>query len=275
MNICRELQIDHLHVTEQGQGRPVLFVHGWCMSSAVWREQQQAVAAQHRYLALDLRGHGRSAMPRDGRSGFDAYAGDIVSLVEALELQDLTLVGWSLGAQACLKAWPFLTGRVSGLVLVGATPRFTASAEFAYGLPRNEAEGMRLKVRRNLERALEGFQRRMFTEGELADPVRQTAVAGVLADLALPDPAAALDGLESLMDEEVMREAALVDCPVLLLHGEQDRICLPQASRWLEQHCRRAERIEYPGCGHAPFLSRPEQFNRDLLGFVCREQRHG
>ena len=268
MNVCCELQVGHLYAIEQGQGRPVLFVHGWCMSSAIWRQQQQAVAEEHRYLALDLRGHGRSAIPRDGRSGFDAYAGDIVSLVEALDLRDLTLVGWSLGAQACLKAVPLLAERVSGLVLVGATPRFTASVDFPHGLPRNEAEGMRLKVRRNLERALEGFQHRMFAEGELADPSRQAAVARILADVALPDPAVALDGLESLMDEEVMGEAVLVDCPVLLQHGEQDRICLPDASRWLEQHCPRARRIEYPGCGHAPFLSRPEQFNRDLLAFA-------
>lgn len=253
---------------EHGEGQPILFVHGWCMSSAVWGLQRDFFAEQYRAITLDLRGHGQSGLPEAGKTGFSDYAADIVSVVEQLDLQNMVAVGWSLGAQALLKAWPCLHKRLIGLVLVGATPRFSAAPHFPYGLPPKEAEGMRLKVRRSLERALEGFHRNLFVEHELADPVVAQQVAEQLGLVVAPQPAAALAGLEALMEEELMEEAVQVTCPTLLLHGDLDRICLPAASAWLEQRMRNCRRMLYPDAGHAPFLSRPRQFNQDLLRFV-------
>lgn len=127
---------------------------------------------------------------------------------------------------------------------------------------------MRLKIRRNLERTLDGFHRQLFVVGELDDPQLLKAVQAVLAELPLPSTAAALDGLDALMTAEMLREAASVSCPALLLHGDQDPICLPQASAWLAEQIPTSRRLLYPGCGHAPFLSRPERFNHDLRQFV-------
>jgi len=253
---------------ERGAGKPILFVHGWCMSSAIWGLQQAVLSAQYRVITLDLRGHGQSGLPEDGLTGFGGYAADLIRVVEQLDLQDMVAVGWSLGAQALLKAWPRLQDRLAGLVLVGATPRFSAAPHFPYGLPPKEAEGMRLKVRRSLERALEGFHRNLFVEHELADPIVAQQVTELLAQIAMPQPAAALAGLEALMEEELMEEAALVTCPTLLLHGELDRVCLPEASGWLAQAIRNSQRKLYGGCGHALFLSRAQQFNNDLAAFV-------
>jgi pimeloyl-ACP methyl ester carboxylesterase len=257
-----------MYYEDAGQGRPVLFVHGWCMSSAIWGMQREAVAAQHRFLALDLRGHGQSALPAAGVGGFSGYAADIVHLVKLLDLQDVVVVGWSLGAQALLKAYPLLKKRIAGLVLVGATPRFSAAPHFIHGLAPKEAEGMRLKVRRNLARALDGFHRNLFVEHELDDPAVARQVVELLAQITIPSAAAAVEGLETLMEEEVMEEATQVSCPTLLLHGDQDRVCLPDASIWLEQAISGSWRISYAGCGHAPFLSRASQFNQNMLTFI-------
>lgn len=127
---------------------------------------------------------------------------------------------------------------------------------------------MRLKVRRNLERTLDGFQRQLFVAGELDDPQSLKTVQAILAELPLPSNAAALDGLEALMTAEMLQEAASLSCPALLLHGDQDPICLPQASAWLAEQMPDSRRLLYPGCGHAPFLSRPDRFNQDLRQFV-------
>jgi len=253
---------------EHGKGQPILFVHGWCMSSAVWGLQRDFLAEQYRVITLDLRGHGQSGLPEAGETGFGGYADDVISVVEQLDLQDLIAVGWSLGAQALLKAWPTLQGCLTGLVLVGATPRFSAAPHFPYGLPPKEAEGMRLKVRRSLERALEGFHRNLFVEHELDDPVVAQQVVEQLGQVVMPQTAAALAGLEALMEEELMEEALQVSCPTLLLHGDQDRVCLPTASAWLEQRMRNCRRMLYAGCGHAPFLSCAQQFNHDLVKFM-------
>lgn len=261
-------QLSHLNYTEKGTGQVILFLHGWCMSSAIWGLQQDAVAAEHRFLALDLRGHGGSGLPEGGVRGFSGYADDILLLAEHLDLNNIVAVGWSLGAQALLKAYPRLHDRVAALVLVGATPRFSAAAHFPYGLLPKEAEGMRLKVRRNLGRALEGFHRNMFAADEFDTQESVRLAEEQLAKVVMPSAEAALVGLEALMEEELLDEARMVNCPTLLMHGDQDRVCLPQASEWLTQTIPGSRRYSFKGCGHAPFLSHPEQFNRELLCFV-------
>lgn len=256
-----------LHYRQQGSGRPLVFIHGWCMSGEVW-QLQQSLSTCCRVITCDLRGHGRSTVPDSGMGGFDGYAADLVDLMADLDLQEAVLVGWSLGGQVLLKAYAEVAHQTAGIVLVGTTPRFTAAPHFPHGLPPKEAEGMRLKIRRNLERTLSNFQRQLFAAGELEDPTLAAIVEPILAGVPAPSPAAALDGLEALMTAEMLHEAAAISCPALLIHGEQDPICLPQASAWLAEQIPMSRRLLYPGCGHGPFLSRSERFNHDLQQFV-------
>lgn len=260
---------DNIWFDEAGSGRPILFVHGWCMSASVWGLQRDAVAADNRFLALDLRGHGKSSSSGNGIcQGFSGYAQDITSLVRQLQLTDLVIVGWSMGGQAVLKAYPEISDSVSAMVLVGTTPRFTAAPHFPFGLAPKDAEGMRVKVRRNLERALEGFHKNLFTNDEFLSLQSDTSIRQILSGSALPSVSAALGGLEALMDEDVMDEVRQVNCPVLLIHGEQDRICLPAASEWLSHELPNSHRVLVPGAGHAPFISCHDQFNQLIMKFV-------
>ena len=251
-----------------GKGKAVLFVHGWCMSSAVWEGQLKALSDKYRTVALDLRGHGQSGVPDDGLAGFNGFAADLTGLVERLDLEKIILVGWSLGGQVVLRGLQQIRHRVSGVVLVGATPRFTASVSFPHGLAPAEAEGMRIKLRRNMDRALSGFQIRMFSESELADAECMKRCSALLAGVAMPEQGTALEGLEALMLEDMTADVAEVACPTLVIHGSDDRICLPEASVWLEQSIKGSKRICYQGAGHAPFMTEPERFNKDLCSFA-------
>jgi pimeloyl-[acyl-carrier protein] methyl ester esterase len=238
------------------------------MAGAVWGGQLTAISENNRFMAIDLRGHGNSGMPEDGLKGFEGFAADIISVVEQNSLHDLVLVGWSLGAQAVLKALPAIHEQVSSLVLVGATPRFTSSEQFPYGLKPIEAEGMRVKIRRNFERTLNGFQTGMFSEPEQNNKAAMAHSLQLLSTVKLPAPEVALDGLEALMNEDLSVGVSQVTCPTLILHGGNDRICLPGASIWLEKQISGSKRICYPDAGHAPFLSNRDRFNADLLNFI-------
>ena len=157
---------EELWYEDEGTGFPIVFVHGWCMSSAVWKYQSDSLAAAYRILLPDIRGHGRSR-GISGDLSFDTFAEDLVDLFDVLDLAEAVLVGWSMGAQIVLQSSAALSGRLAGMVLVSATPSFSASADFPHGLAANEADGMRIKVQRNTQRALAGFHTRLFAENEL------------------------------------------------------------------------------------------------------------
>lgn len=262
---------EKLWYEEQGAGCPVVLLHGWCLSSEVWKFQFDGLSSSMRLLAPDLRGHGRSR-GIFGRLDFEGFATDLVDLIESLDLAEVVLVGWSMGAQIALQSLAQLSGRVAGMVLVSATPRFTASDEFPHALARNEASGMRLKVQRNTQRALDGFYSRLFAEGELEMSSSGAEIKQLLLAIPPPDTAAVLDALDALATADMRGLLAAISAPTLVVNGSQDRICLPQASLYLKEHIPGAGQTIFPGCGHAPFLTQSHQFNAELTRFsrsVC------
>lgn len=264
---------EELWYEDEGVGRPVVLVHGWCMSSAVWKYQFDGLAASMRLLAPDLRGHGRSRGIADGLS-FDAFAEDLLDLFDALDLADAVVVGWSMGAQIALQACAELSSKLAGMALVSATPSFTASADFPYGLASNEADGMRVKVQRNTQRALDGFHTRLFAEHELESHSLAADIKRLLASIPSPDTAAVLGALDALAKTDMRHLLAAIAVPTLVINGGEDRICLPEASCYLKEHIPGAVQTVFKDSGHAPFLTRSDEFNAEIAGFTrsVREQ---
>lgn len=258
---------EKLWYEDKGVGRPVVLVHGWCLSSAVWKYQFDGLAASHRILAPDLRGHGCSRGISGGLS-FDAFVEDLVDLFDSLNLADAVLVGWSMGGQIALKSCAELSDRLAGLVLVSATPCFTASADFLHGLSLNEVAGMRLKVQRNPQRAMDGFYARLFATDELENNSSAAEIKQLLSSMAPPDTAAMLDALDALAGTDMRHLLGTISVPTVILNGARDKICLPQASCYLKTHIPNARQVIFPECGHAPFLTHDCQFNGRITRFV-------
>jgi pimeloyl-[acyl-carrier protein] methyl ester esterase len=260
-----------IHYEECGAGRPLVLVHGWATSGVVWRFQE-SLAETCRLITVDLRGHGRSGSPPSGYGLID-LTDDLVTLFVELSLNDAVLLGWSLGAQVTLAAFPHLRERLTGLVLVGGTPRFTQADDYDYGLPPSEPRGMGVGVRRDFQKTMGGFFRRMFAPEELTREQENRIAREVVIPGRLPEPDVALATLDLLATADLRAILPAVDRPVLLIHGGADTICLPEASRYMAEQIPGARLVELAGVGHAPFLSRPEEFNRILSGFL--EDLHG
>lgn len=260
---------EQLWYEDAGSGIPLLFLHGWCMSSAVWQSQFMQFEENFRLIAPDLRGHGKSRSV-SGQLDFERYSADLTDLVQCLGLERIILIGWSMGAQIALQAFDDLSDRLAGLVLVSATPCFTVRDDFPFGLARNEAFGMRLKVVRNLKRALDGFHGRMFAEGETENPQAAIRMKELLDSVAPPDASVAVEALDSLSDADMRPLLARISVPVLILNGDRDLICLPQASDYLADHIKSALQKVFTGCGHAFFITRSEQFNNEIIQYARR-----
>ena len=258
---------EQLWYEDKGNGCPVVLVHGWCMSSAIWKYQFEGLSGSLRLLAPDLRGHGRSRGVSGGLD-FVTCANDLCDFFDGQKLSNVVLVGWSMGAQIALQSCVELSGRLAGMVLVSATPRFTAAEDFPYGLAANEAAGMRLKVQRNTVRALEGFYSRLFEENEFQSPSSTSEIKQLLSTIPSPETDAVLEGLDALTQADMRELLATVSIPALVVNGSLDRICLPLASNYLQEHIPGASQTVFPGCGHAPFLTQSQQFNDEIIQFV-------
>lgn len=256
-----------IHYVDEGQGRPMVFVHGWAMSSRVWFFQAEELASSHRVITLDLRGHGRSE-PSPVSVAMPLLAADLRALMDGLALEKAIVIGWSMGVQVVLEAFSSIRERVAGIVLVSGTPRFTASDDYPHALPPVEARGMGVRLKRNFAGTMGDFFRGMFGEGELDHDRYQRIVREVVIGGRQPAPQAVQEALRALQEADQRQCLSEIDLPVLLVHGDRDTICLPSASRYMAGKISRARLEIMEGVGHAPFLSRPVEFNRMLLDFT-------
>ena len=255
-----------LHYDETGNGRPVVFLHGWAMSARVWRFQQQ-LDPDCRLIFLDQRGHGQST-PAPGYAVGD-FAEDLATFFEKMALRDAILIGWSMGVQVALKAFPALRSRLAALVLVGGTPKFTAGEDFPHGQPPLEVKGMGLRLRRDYQKTMGDFFRGMFAEGEMDAAQYQRIVHEIVMGGCSPDPEAVRQSLLILSAADLRGELPSIDRPVLLIHGALDTICPAAASRFMAERLPMATLGIMEGCGHAPFMTRPEQFNTMVREFLA------
>jgi pimeloyl-[acyl-carrier protein] methyl ester esterase len=251
---------------DQGQGPLLVLLHGWCMSSAVWRFQLETLGHRFRILAPDLRGHGQSEAASDGHD-FTGFADDLQALFQRLNLKNALLAGWSLGAQLALLACGKLRERLSGLALISGTPCFTVKGDFPHGLEIVEAVGMGVKVRRNPARALEGFMAGMFAPGERNDHGLDGRIRQLLATIALPEKHVAVQSLQALSEADMRGLLSTIDLPTLIINGDRDRICLPAASSYMADRIVSSTHVVLAGCGHTPFLTRCNEFNDSIISF--------
>ena len=256
----------NLHYQEQGSGRPVIFVHGWAMSGRVWRFQQR-LDGDLRLIFLDQRGHGGSS-PAAGYTVQD-FAGDLAAFFERMKLEGAVLICWSMGVQVALQAFPSLRSRLAGLVLVGGTPKFTAADDYPHGQPPVEVKGLALRLRRDYQKTMGEFFRSMFAEGEMDAAQYQRIVHEIVMGGRSPDADAARQSLQILSAVDLREQLPLIDRPVLLIHGELDSICPAAASAYMAKRLPAASLEIMPGCGHAPFMTRPEQFNALVQQFLA------
>ncbi len=251
---------------EAGRGKPLVLLHGWAMSAAVFREIVDLLAADFRLLVPDLPGHGKSSPA--AQNDLAGLASVLVSWLDAVSPLPPGLVGWSLGGMLSLELARQQELPVDRLVLISTTPRFTLGEDWDCGLPPAQVRALARNLERRFEATLADFFSLAFA-GEEIDSERLLAIRRFAVKRSpLPDPAAACGLLDVLAAQDQRASLAAIRQPALVLHGGQDRITPVAAGQYLAQTLPRGDFVGFAGIGHGPFLSQPSRV-ADLVREFC------
>jgi len=241
---------------ECGEGRPLVLLHGWAMSAAVFNEMAESLAVNFRLLIPDLPGHGKSSPA--AANDLAVISADLACWLTAVVQSPVTLAGWSLGGMLALQIAYQKLLPVDRLILVGTTPRFTLDDDWEFGLPTGQVHALARNLQRRFESTLADFFALAFS-GEDISPERLREIRDFAVKRSpIPDREAAL-GLLGLLARQDQREIlSAIKIPALVLHGDQDQIAPFAAGRYLSERLPEGQLVKLSGIGHAPFLSRPQ-----------------
>ena len=252
-----------LDYADEGTGEPVVLVHGFPLSSELWRPQRAALSADYRVITPDLRGFGASDPP-PGTTTVDTYADDLVALLDALGIGAATFAGLSMGGYVVMALLRRHPNRVRGLVLVstkapGDTDAGKQGREAMIALAQSEgaaavAEKMlpNMLAERTREQSpdLVAFAREMMAG---------SSVEGIVG---------ALEALRDRPDSRpVLQQTTL---PALILVGQDDTITPPAEAEAMRDLLERSELVVIPGASHLLNLEQPEAANSAMLAFLDR-----
>ena len=253
-------------------GQVVTFSHGWPLNSDSWESQMIFLASKgYRVVAHDRRGHGRSSQPWEGND-MDHYADDLAAVINVLELDDITMVGFSTGGgEVARYIGRHGTGRVSKVVLVGAvTPFMLRTDDNPDGAPVQLFDGFRRDALENrAQQYLDiasgpffGFNR----PGAKHSPglVQNFYVQGMQAGAKNT-----YDSIAAFSATDFRGDLARIDVPTLVIHGGDDQIVPPAMSAQLvPRHVKQSEVLLYPGAPHGITDTHKHRLNQDILSFL-------
>lgn len=251
--------------------QPIIFSHGWPLSADAWDGQMQHFASQgFRTVAHDRRSHGRSDQVWDNNN-MDQYADDLAELIEALDLQDIVLVGHSTGGGEITRyVGRHGTDRVAKIALIGAVPPLLLKTEAnPNGIPLEAFDGIRKGTYDNrsqffldLTTSFYGYNREgaVSSDGIRQEFWRQGMMGGLKGQL---------DSIRAFSESDFHADLAKFDRPTLVLHGDDDQI-VPIGISALEtvKLVRDAQLLVYGGAPHGLTQTLQDRFNADLLAFI-------
>ncbi|MDO9596685.1 MAG: alpha/beta fold hydrolase [Azoarcus sp.] len=229
---------------------PVVLLHGWAMTPAIWRPLQAELARDCSVFAPALPGH------HDAPAAAGATLTEWTDALSAALPDRATVVGWSLGAMLALDLAARHPHKVSSLVLIAANAKFVAADDWAHGLPAATVAAFQS----GYATAPEATLRRFLALQTLGDPARRTLLP-LLEAARQPHPGASpipalADGLRILAESDLRPQLAAVTQPVTLVHGAGDALMPVAAAHWLADALPDAHLSVFDDCGHVPFLTR-------------------
>lgn len=272
MNMITVRDGTQIYYKDWGKGQPVVFSHGWPLSSDAWESQMFFLASHgYRCIAHDRRGHGRSSQPWNGND-MDNYADDLAELMDALDLKGATMVGHSTGGgEVARYIGRHGTKRVAKAVLMGAVPPIMLkTAAYPDGLPMEVFDGFRAAYLADRSQFFYdvaggpffGFNRpgAKVSQGLINSWWRQGMQCGHKNGY---------DCIKAFSETDFTEDLKKFDVPTLIVHGDDDQIVPIKNSALLSAKLVKNATLKiYPGGTHSLGDTSKDQLNADLLAFL-------
>jgi non-heme chloroperoxidase len=255
-----------------GQGQPLVFHHGWPLSSDDWDTQMLFFVRQgYRVIGIDRRGHGRSSQVSEGHD-MDHYAADAAAVVGHLDLRNAVHIGHSTGGGEVTRyVARHGKGRVAKAVLMSAVPPIMVKTPYNQGgLPIEVFDGLRASLAANRAQFYRdlasgpfyGFNRpgAKPLEGVVENWWRQGMMGGAKAHH---------DGIKAFSETDFTEDLKSLEVPTLVMHGDDDQIVPYNDAALLSSRLLKNATLKvYPGFPHGMLTTHADAVNRDLLAFI-------
>ena len=255
-----------LHVTDAGEGRPVVLIPGWPLSDEMYEYQyNELIKNNFRVIGITLRGFGKSDKPYK-EYNYDKHAIDIKKILSKLEIKDAVLCGFSMGGAIAIRFLSIYNGaHISKLVLAGAAaPIWTQRKDFPYNLPQSAVDDLIKLNYKDRPKLLSDFAKIFSaTETSLSE-----GIGSWLNNICLSASSfATAQCLIALRDTDLRSDMGEIKIPTLIMHGKKDKICSFDLALQMKAGIADSHIIVFEKSGHSLFLEEVAKFNKELIRF--------
>jgi len=261
----------NLYYEDWGNGKPVVFIHGWPLSHEMW-EYQLTELPKHgvRCIAYDRRGFGKSSKPWEGYD-YDTLAGDLKAVLDELDLKEVTLVGFSMGGGEIARYFGLHgSERISKVVLISSIlPYLLKTNNNPDGIDKEFFDKMADQIKENRADFLETFGKHFFGVSMVSHPVSQAYLQWNHTLASLGSAKATQDCAKSFSETDFREDIKKIDVPTLIIHGDSDKtVPIQSSSDQTARMLTSAKYIVYEGAPHGLYFTERKRLNEDLLSFV-------
>ena len=256
-----------LHVTDAGEGRPIVLLPGWPLSDEMYEYQyNDLINKNFRVIGITLRGFGKSDKPY-GTYNYDVFVWDIKKVLNKLDIKDAVLGGFSMGGAIAIHYASEDDGaRVSKLALFGAAaPIWTQRKDFPYNLPKSAVDELIELNYKDRPKLLSNFAK-IFSATETS---LNEGIGSWLNGIGISASShATAQCLIALRDTDLRNDMTKIKIPTVIMHGRKDKICSFDLAEQMKAGISNSQIIAFENSGHSLFLEETQKFNSELIKFA-------
>ena len=266
----------NMYYKDWGNGQPIVFNHGWPLSSDAFEDQMAFMAANgYRCVAVDRRGHGRSDQTWHGND-MDTYADDLGELINKLDLRDAILVGHSTGGGVITRyIGRHGTDRVAKAVLISAVPPLLIKTPTnPDGIPIEFFDDARKSIQADRYQFWKEFATPFYSLNRRGAKVSQGIIDSFWLQCSLTGFPGSHLGIKAFSETDFTEDLKKFDVPTLVMHGDDDQVVPIHISAMRSSKLINNAILKvYPGLPHGMCQTHKDVINKDLLEFVQQAQQ--